>query len=276
MTTEGSAAETPRRPPRPEREPRPEPGDNAAALADVPMDATLPAEAGEPAEADRDEQRRRRRRRCGRGGRDEGAAPATEGLPEAVAEGGDTAEPKAGAEGQAPAGADDAAAGEEGRRRGRGRDRQRRERRDVEPREDGNGSAMQATEAGGNGALLAETAAETDTPHVAPATAAPPAAVIEAAPAAAPVPKVLIEPYVLPLDALQRIAESSGLQWVNSDADKIRAAQEAIASEPKPVHAPRQRKPLAVVDEGPLVLVETRKDLSQLKLPFESGASAPR
>jgi len=26
------------------------------------------------------------------------------------------------------------------------------------------------------------------------------------------------------------------------------------------------------VDEGPLVLVETRKDLSQLKLPFEASA----
>ena len=76
-------------------------------------------------------------------------------------------------------------------------------------------------------------------------------------------------------DALLRVAESSGLQWVNSDADKIRATQEAMANEPKPVHAPRERKPLAVVDEGPLVLVETRKDLSQLKLPFESGASAP-
>jgi ribonuclease E len=32
---------------------------------------------------------------------------------------------------------------------------------------------------------------------------------------------------------------------------------------------PRERKPLVVIDEGPLVLVETRKDLSQLKLPFE-------
>jgi ribonuclease E len=29
-----------------------------------------------------------------------------------------------------------------------------------------------------------------------------------------------------------------------------------------------------VADEGPLVLVETRKDLSQLKLPFDHGAQA--
>jgi ribonuclease E len=26
-----------------------------------------------------------------------------------------------------------------------------------------------------------------------------------------------------------------------------------------------------VVDEGPLVLVETRRDLSEMKLPFEQG-----
>ena len=35
--------------------------------------------------------------------------------------------------------------------------------------------------------------------------------------------------------------------------------------------APVTPKPLAVVDEGPLVLVETRKDLSQIKLPFETS-----
>lgn len=86
-------------------------------------------------------------------------------------------------------------------------------------------------------------------------------------------PKVVIEPYVLPLDVLQGIAEASGLQWVNSDVDKIRAAQEAMASEPKPAHAPRERKPMVQLDEGPLVLVETRKDLSQLKLPFEAGGA---
>jgi ribonuclease E len=32
---------------------------------------------------------------------------------------------------------------------------------------------------------------------------------------------------------------------------------------------PRERPPVASVDEGPLVLVETRKDLSQIRLPFE-------
>jgi len=44
-----------------------------------------------------------------------------------------------------------------------------------------------------------------------------------------------------------------------------------MAREPKPVHVPREPKPVAAIDEGPLVLVETRKDLSQIKLPFESA-----
>ena len=61
---------------------------------------------------------------------------------------------------------------------------------------------------------------------------------------------------------------------MNSDADKIRAAQEAIANEPKAVHVPRERKPPVQPDEGPLILVETRKDLKDVVLPFEEQASA--
>ena len=79
--------------------------------------------------------------------------------------------------------------------------------------------------------------------------------------------------YVLPLTDLQAIALAAGLQWVNSDADKIAAVQAAIAAEPKPVHVPRERPPVAALDEGPLVLVETRKDLSNLVLPFEREAA---
>ncbi|HSI57302.1 MAG TPA: hypothetical protein VLA16_07090, partial [Ideonella sp.] len=75
---------------------------------------------------------------------------------------------------------------------------------------------------------------------------------------------------------LQRIAENAGLTWVNSDAEKIRVVQEAIANEPKPVHQPRERQPVALADEGPLVLVETKKDLSQLTLPFDTAKSAPQ
>jgi ribonuclease E len=77
-----------------------------------------------------------------------------------------------------------------------------------------------------------------------------------------------VQSYALPMDALIQVAESSGLQWVNSDPAKIAQVQAAIAAEPKAVHVPRERPPVVVLDEGPLVLVETRKDLSEMKLPF--------
>ena len=82
----------------------------------------------------------------------------------------------------------------------------------------------------------------------------------------------MVERYELPLDALRSLAADVGLEWVNSDSDKIRAVQSAMAAEPAPARAPRVPRPPVVIDEGPLVLVETRKDLSQLKLPFETEA----
>jgi len=94
--------------------------------------------------------------------------------------------------------------------------------------------------------------------------------------AAAPVaPAATVVPFVLPTDSLQAVAEAAGLQWVNSDAEKIRAAQAEMAAQPAPVHVPRERKPVQIDDTGPLVLVETRKDLSQIKLPFETQGSQP-
>lgn len=81
-----------------------------------------------------------------------------------------------------------------------------------------------------------------------------------------------MQAFELPIPALQELAQSAGLEWVNSDADKVAAVQAAIAAEPKPVHVPRERPPLVVLDEGPLILVETRRDLSELKLPFEQQA----
>ena len=85
-------------------------------------------------------------------------------------------------------------------------------------------------------------------------------------------------PFELPLTELQQLADGAGLLWVHSDAGKVQAVQQAIAAEPKPVHVPRERRVVALPDDGPLVLVETRKDLSQLALPFERQAaqSQPR
>lgn len=114
-----------------------------------------------------------------------------------------------------------------------------------------------------------ETVAEVAAPVAVEPVAEAPAAVVVAAPVvAAPAPA-----YVLQLDELATVARDAGLEWVNSDTDKVRAVQETIASTPAPVRQPRAPRPVVVVDEGPLVLVETRRDLASLQLPFETTNS---
>ncbi|HRM93814.1 MAG TPA: hypothetical protein PLO08_09370, partial [Alicycliphilus sp.] len=90
-------------------------------------------------------------------------------------------------------------------------------------------------------------------------------AVQAAAEPAAGMPRV--QAFTLPVQSLMDVAQSSGLQWINSDADKVAAVQAAIAAEPKPVHIPRERPPA-------VVLVETRRDLRDLQLPFEKEGAA--
>jgi ribonuclease E len=77
-----------------------------------------------------------------------------------------------------------------------------------------------------------------------------------------------VRPFELPVGELMGMAESSGLQWVNSDAEKVAAVQSAIAAEPRPIRVPRERPAPVAIDEGPLVLVETRRDLGDLRLPM--------
>ena len=77
--------------------------------------------------------------------------------------------------------------------------------------------------------------------------------------------------YALPIESLQKIAAGSGLQWVNSDPDRIAAVQAAIAAEPQPEHVPRERPAPVIPDTGPLVLVETKRDLRNMTLPFEEA-----
>ena len=103
-----------------------------------------------------------------------------------------------------------------------------------------------------------------EAPALAPVIA--PAAVATPAPAPATMPKV--GGFALPLDELQTVAQSSGLQWVNSDPARIAAVQAAIAAEVPVVHPPRERPAPVAMDQGPLVLVETKRDLAQLKLPM--------
>ena len=111
--------------------------------------------------------------------------------------------------------------------------------------------------------LAAPSAAPTPESKAAPVAAA---SVSQPTPAQAGLPTV--SAYKLPIDSLQQLAQQSGLVWVNSDAAKIASVQAAIAAEPQPVRVPRERPPAVVLNEGPLILVETRKDLKDMNLPF--------
>ncbi len=70
-----------------------------------------------------------------------------------------------------------------------------------------------------------------------------------------------VQAFSLPVADMQAVAQSSGLEWVDSNPERVAAGHAAIAADPKPVHIPRERPPVVVLDEGPLILVETRKDL---------------
>jgi ribonuclease E len=79
--------------------------------------------------------------------------------------------------------------------------------------------------------------------------------------------------YALPMEALQQVASGSGLQWINTDADRVAAVQAAIAAEPSLQHVPRERPAAVVLDNRPLVLVETKRDLRNMTLPFEQDSA---
>ena len=123
--------------------------------------------------------------------------------------------------------------------------------------------------------------------EAAPATPAPVVvvAVRESAPVARPMTRPDLAPaaqpdtgrallpkvaaFELPLGDLAQIAESSGLQWVNSDAKRIASAQQAMAAEEQPVRVPRERPAVVLPQDSDLKLVETRRDLKSVTLPFE-------
>jgi len=82
-----------------------------------------------------------------------------------------------------------------------------------------------------------------------------------------------LQPFALPLDALEAVAQSAGLQWVNSNPDLVANAQAAIASTLPPVRQPRERPAPVPVSAEPLVLVETRRDLGNMHLAIEEAAA---
>ena len=245
--------------------------------ADAPVGDDAQGEAREG----RDGGRRRRRGGRGRGGESEGGN--TEG---AAGEEGSTSV-QVSTEG-GPAADEESAPRRQRERQPRGERQPRREMEEatVQTAEtSGLSLALPLSDDIGTGpfSLAPETAtvAPAYTPAQMPAAEAAPApapvadAPVAAAPAMveAPAPvAVKVEAYALPIDDLNALAQQVGLEWVNSNEEKIRQVQAAIAAEPKPVHVPRERKPAVVLDEGPLVLVETRKDLNQVKLPFEDAA----
>jgi ribonuclease E len=242
-----------------------------------------------PAEGERDGQRRRRR--GGRGGRDRDdqraeappvdeaglGAEAMPAIPVPMAADG---EPGDTLPAEALAGETGVPRGERegGRRRG-GRGRNRRETREgdgseamPEPRADLPGEPAagltEAPLAEDRPPVMAEAAAPQPMADVLPVELPP--VDLPAEPSVKPaVAQPAPQTFALPIDDLRALAASAGLEWVNSDAERILVVQQAMASEPKPVHVPRQPRPRVHIDDGPLVLVETRKDLSQLKLPFE-------
>ena len=279
------------------------PADNEALLnAAAPAGVNDAAAAPEASEG----QRRERRPRNDNRRRNEGAdAAAPQGLIEAASA---RAEQEAqGANGEsAPAEGDADNAGQRAPRERRSRDRYGRDRRERAPRDASAGEAEAGTADAQTAPVTAneERAYEAPTrsyfsmpvqPVAEPVAAAPVAApavepvpVLDAAPAPraraaapAPAPKATasaparqglpkVQSYTVSIDELNQVAQASGLEWVNSDATKVAQVQAAIAAEPKPIHVPREIKPVVLVDEGPLVLVETRKDLRNMPLPFEA------
>lgn len=90
---------------------------------------------------------------------------------------------------------------------------------------------------------------------------------LQSAAAASGLPKV--QAFELPVDSLQQVAQTAGLAWVNSNPEKAASVKAAIAAEPKPIHVPRERPASTQPDTSPLVLVETKRDLRNMTLPFE-------
>ncbi|WP_213778817.1 Rne/Rng family ribonuclease [Caballeronia sp. dw_276] len=76
----------------------------------------------------------------------------------------------------------------------------------------------------------------------------------------APAPAPAAAPVALKEEALKPMLDTAGLVWVNTDADKLRAAREAAAQVEAPKRVVRERKRLPPLDAAPMQQVETGKD----------------
>ena len=131
----------------------------------------------------------------------------------------------------------------------------------------GRDRAPRAEKSGDSGSNSVENAWSPE--QAAPFAAAAPASVVSSAQR-----MPLITSYALPMEQMHQVASGSGLEWVNSNPERIAQVQAAIAAEPQAVHVPRERPAPVVIDEGPLVLVETKKDLRQMPMPFDDSSTA--
>lgn len=277
-------AERQERTPRPERGERTERGDRAERTERAPRPEGAELQSAEGQENNREGRGGRNRGRRGeRGNRSDDANRNTTEAPQQGQLGfADTAP------GEAPANADVAnsapstEAGTEapGQGQRRSRDRYGRERRPRGERTERTSMEDSSATAGAQDSAAATPDAPAPEAHapsapVAPMAAQAPAPAVVEPKAPAPVAAMpRVHAFTLPIETLAHVAESSGLQWVNSDAAKVAAVQAAIAAEPLPVHVPRERPAPVVLDEGPLILVETKRDLRNMALPFEASSPA--
>jgi len=102
-------------------------------------------------------------------------------------------------------------------------------------------------------------------PEAAPARAA--AAAAAPAPAGSPTTPlpVVAQPIVVPPRApagtedLRAVVDAVGMQWVETDPQRLAQARERMAASEAPARLGRERKPVPPVSAGPLVQVETRR-----------------
>lgn len=100
-------------------------------------------------------------------------------------------------------------------------------------------------------------AAVGSTPAGAQAVPSQPRNADEPAPVATPV-STTSSAGTLSIDTLAPILESAGLVWVNTDADKLRAAQQAAQAAQEPLRSGRERKPLPPQSTEPMQQIETQ------------------
>jgi ribonuclease E len=85
---------------------------------------------------------------------------------------------------------------------------------------------------------------------------------VETVAPAAPAPAAVapVAAVTLKEETLKPMLDTAGLVWVNTDADKLRAARDVAAQAEAPKRIVRERKRLPPQDAAPMQQVETGKD----------------